>query len=52
MDDFFLSTPGNPTSFLVDPWNFHTFHMLSLIPLEILCPHPHFLFVFPDFQTQ
>ena len=39
MDDFFLSTPGNPTSFLVDPWNFHTFYTLSLIPLEILCPH-------------
>ena len=25
--DFFLNYPGNSTSFLIDPWNFHMFFL-------------------------
>ena len=30
--NFFLNTPGNSTSFLIDPWNFH---MLYLTPIWV-----------------
>ena len=32
--NFFLNSPGNSTPFLIHPWSFHVF---SLIPLEISC---------------
>ena len=37
LHDIFLCTPGNSTSFLIDPWNFQ---VLSSISLEIPCPQP------------
>ena len=37
--EFFMNTPKNSTSFLIDPWNFYMF-LLQGIPRKSLYPQP------------
>ena len=40
LHNFFLCTPKNSTSFLIDPWNFHTFFLLYPWKFHVHNPHP------------